>query len=50
MWRHFQVRLKIEEFGNSTEIQEMRVRFQHDPDSLADHLHLLASEYLDEDR
>jgi flavin reductase (DIM6/NTAB) family NADH-FMN oxidoreductase RutF len=41
--------IEIEEFGNSTEIQEMRVRFQHDPDSLADHLHLLASEYLDED-
>lgn len=41
--------IEVAEFGQSAEIKEMRVRFQHDPDSLADHLHLLASEYLDED-
>ncbi|MEP0713472.1 flavin reductase family protein [Algoriphagus sp.] len=36
-------------FGKSDEIQEMRVRFQHDQDSMVDHLHLLAKEALDED-
>ena len=36
-------------FGNSAEIQEMRLRFKYDPDSLVDHLHLLAKEALDED-
>ena len=37
------------EFGLSTEIQEMKVRFQYDQDSMLDHLHLLAKEALDED-
>jgi len=37
---------EILEFGKSQEIQEMRIRFQYDPDSMIDHLHLLASEYL----
>jgi len=36
-------------FGQSPEIQEMKVRFQHDQDSMLDHLHLLAKEALDED-
>ncbi|MEB2774420.1 flavin reductase family protein [Algoriphagus sp. D3-2-R+10] len=40
---------EVVKFGRSAEIQEMRVRFQHDPDSLIDHLHLLAKEALDED-
>jgi flavin reductase (DIM6/NTAB) family NADH-FMN oxidoreductase RutF len=40
---------EINEFGKSAEIQEMRIRFQHDPESLIDHLHLLASEYLEAD-
>ncbi|PZX50175.1 flavin reductase family protein [Algoriphagus chordae] len=40
---------EIAAFGQSAEIQEMRVRFQHDQDSLIDHLHLLAKEALDED-
>jgi len=40
---------QIAEFGRSAEIQEMRIRFQNDPDSLIDHLHLLAKEALDED-
>ncbi|UZD24619.1 flavin reductase family protein [Algoriphagus halophytocola] len=39
---------QIEEFGRGAEIQEMRVRFQHDMDSMLDHLHLLAKEALDE--
>jgi hypothetical protein len=39
----------IAEFGQSAEIQEMRVRFQYDQDSMIDHLHLLAKEALDED-
>ncbi|MEB2784852.1 flavin reductase family protein [Algoriphagus persicinus] len=40
---------EVAKYGRSAEIQEMRVRFQHDPDSLIDHLHLLAKEALDED-
>ena len=39
----------VAEFGNGAEIQEMRLRFKYDPDSLVDHLHLLAKEALDED-
>lgn len=39
---------EIEKFGQGAEIQEMRVRFQHDMDSMIDHLHLLAKEALDE--
>ncbi|MDR7129259.1 flavin reductase (DIM6/NTAB) family NADH-FMN oxidoreductase RutF [Algoriphagus sp. 4150] len=39
----------VAEFGQSPEIQEMKIRFQNDPDSLIDHLHLLAKEALDED-
>lgn len=35
-------------FGQSPEIEEMRVRFQYDQDSMMDHLHLLAKEALDE--
>lgn len=45
----FPTEAQIAEFGRSTEIQEMRIRFQNDPDSLIDHLHLLAKEALDED-
>ena len=40
---------EVEEFGKSAEIKEMRLRFKYDPDSLIDHLHLLAKEALDED-
>lgn len=40
---------KVAEFGLSTEIQEMKVRFLYDQDSMLDHLHLLAKEALDED-
>jgi hypothetical protein len=40
---------EIAEFGKSDEIEEMRLRFKYDPDSLVDHLHLLAKEALDED-
>ncbi|WPR73816.1 flavin reductase family protein [Algoriphagus sp. NG3] len=40
---------EVAAFGRGAEVQEMRVRFQHDPDSLIDHLHLLAKEALDED-
>ncbi|WP_192345957.1 flavin reductase family protein [Algoriphagus sp. Y33] len=39
----------VAEFGLSQEIQEMKIRFQNDPDSMIDHLHLLAKEALDED-
>ena len=39
----------VAEFGNGAEIQEMRLRFKYDPDSLVDHLHLLAKEALDEE-
>lgn len=39
---------EIEMFGEKPEIQEMRVRFQNDPASWADHLHLLAKETLEE--
>ncbi|WP_339878667.1 flavin reductase family protein [uncultured Algoriphagus sp.] len=39
---------EIAEFGKSDEIEEMRLRFKYDPDSLIDHLHLLAKEALDE--
>ncbi|WP_339756239.1 flavin reductase family protein [Algoriphagus aquimarinus] len=40
---------EVADFGQGAEIQEMRIRFQYDQDSLADHLHLLAKEALDED-
>ncbi len=40
---------EIEVFGKSPEIQEMRIRFQHDLDSWNDHLHLLAKEFLAND-
>lgn len=40
---------EVAEFGQSPEIKEMKVRFQYDQDSMADHLHLLAKEALDED-
>ena len=39
---------EIETFGQGSEIQEMRLRFKYDLDSLQDHLHLLAKEALDE--
>jgi len=39
---------EIEKFGEKPEIQEMRVRFQNDPASWVDHLHLLAKETLEE--
>jgi Conserved protein/domain typically associated with flavoprotein oxygenases, DIM6/NTAB family len=39
---------EIEKFGEKPEIQEMRVRFQNDPASWSDHLHLLAKETLEE--
>ncbi|REG90604.1 flavin reductase family protein [Algoriphagus antarcticus] len=39
---------EIMKFGQSPEIQEMRIRFQYDQDSMIDHLHLLAKEALDE--
>ncbi|WP_288373128.1 flavin reductase family protein [uncultured Algoriphagus sp.] len=39
---------EIEKFGEKPEIQEMRVRFQNDPASWGDHLHLLAKETLEE--
>lgn len=45
----FPTETEVAAFGQSPEIQEMRVRFQYDLDSLADHLHLLAKEALDED-
>ena len=35
------------EFSNSAEIQEMRIRFQNDPDSWIDHLHRWAKEELE---
>jgi flavin reductase (DIM6/NTAB) family NADH-FMN oxidoreductase RutF len=40
---------EVAAFGQSEEIKEMKVRFQHDQDSMLDHLHLLAKEALDED-
>lgn len=40
---------EVEVFGRSPEIRDMRVRFQHDQDSMLDHLHLLAKEALEED-
>jgi len=39
---------KVEEYGHHQDILEMRLRFQNDPDSMTDHLHLLAKEALEE--
>ena len=39
----------VEEFGQSADIQEMRVRFQPYQDSMLDTLHFLPKEALDED-
>ncbi|MEN2283556.1 flavin reductase family protein [Algoriphagus sp. SE2] len=38
---------ELREFAKSVEIQEMKIRFQNDPDSWVDHLHLLAKEALE---
>jgi flavin reductase (DIM6/NTAB) family NADH-FMN oxidoreductase RutF len=39
---------EIKKFGEKPEIQEMRVRFQNDPASWSDHLHLWAKETLED--
>lgn len=39
--------IDLMEFSNSAEIQEMRIRFQNDPDSWIDHLHRWAKEELE---
>lgn len=38
---------EVETYGQNQEIQDMRIRFQNDPDSMIDHLHLLAKEELE---
>lgn len=37
----------VKEFGENPQIQEMRIRFQNDPASWVDHLHLWAKDELD---
>jgi flavin reductase (DIM6/NTAB) family NADH-FMN oxidoreductase RutF len=39
---------KVEQYGHHQDILEMRLRFQNDPDSMTDHLHLRAKEALEE--
>lgn len=38
---------EVEEYGQNMEIQDMKIRFQNDPDSMIDQLHLLAKEVLE---
>lgn len=38
---------EVDNFSNSEEIREMRIRFKNDPESWLDHLHLRAKEELD---
>lgn len=38
---------ELDNFSNSEEIREMRIRFKNDPESWLDHLHLRAKEELD---
>lgn len=38
---------EVEDYGQRAEIQEMRIRFQNDPDSMLDQLHLLAKDVLE---